>query len=289
MGRQDWADFGQFSNSSCVSPFKPEFGIPPTDRDSFNDLLLMGSYQEAGLSVADRQRRRAHSLLTDAPSFQARAESAARQVFPLPMDTPIPPPHRRAASLVRASSPLELSLSRDEQLARLGSLISETIESNAVRNSSILHNLKPSAVELQTIALKQLFAPSGIGGSEWVGQFAVGFPFVSALPKREFTWAIRQFAPRSHLARYSILRLFAFGGGQRILNLRTRPSFGRKLWGGSKSDGWDAPPILRRTVGRVVSNVIFLTSLSASLPRKRISFGPVAIGVAAWIMKLVHD
>ena len=184
MTTANWADYVQFTNKACITRFSPAFSGKPATRKSFNDLLAIDSYEVAELSFADRQRKGIHSLLTDAPSFEAHIHAAMRQVFPLSADTPLPPPLKRAAELVKSTNPEALSQFWDKQLLRLEKLIADSAEAQREWDNGILLSLRPAAGKLKTIALKQLFSQAGIGGADWLGQFALGFPITGKLSQK---------------------------------------------------------------------------------------------------------
>ena len=178
---QMWREYVEFTNIATIGAFRSEFGIPPVELSSYNDLLKIETYTAADLSFADRQRRGIHQLLEDSPSLEAHVARAMKQTFPLAAETPLPAITKKAALLIKKTPASSMIPFWEKQLRRLEQLVSDASAAQARWDRDIPSSLKPAAGKLKTVALKQLFQMTGIGGVAWLDQFAFGFPITGKL------------------------------------------------------------------------------------------------------------
>ena len=72
----------------------------------------------------------------------------------------------------------------DSQISHLEALDAAATPSQAKRNARIGPTIRPAAGEIQTLVLRHLAEFCGVGASNWMGQFAVGFPIAGELPQK---------------------------------------------------------------------------------------------------------
>ena len=109
---------------------------------------------------------------------------ALKERFPLAQDIPLPDETKGAADFVSDSPPHSVADFWDSQLDKLDALKSALLPHQKQWDAAIHPAIKPAAGKIQTLLIRELAEQCGLGGSKWLGQFAVGFPITGTLSQK---------------------------------------------------------------------------------------------------------
>ena len=150
----------------------------------YNDYIRLEAYRPPDLTYVGKQRRGIHEPLGGRRSFAEHIRAALGESFPFASETPFPKETVRDAIFSRGIPPGQLVPFWDAQLSALSALVGSCKLAQSRWGACVPSEIRPSSGKFQTVALKQLMAHRGLGGSRWPGQFAFGVPIAGHLSQK---------------------------------------------------------------------------------------------------------
>ena len=149
-----------------------------------NDTLCIPHYEISPLSYSGEQRKGAIESFADSTSPMDFADRACVAPFPLAAPFPIPEDVGDAIDFVSHNSDLAINEFRNRQLFHLQEL-ANACEADTARWYSHTPDFIASATGGFHVALcAQLANFLGLNATDWLMQFAIGFPLTGILPQR---------------------------------------------------------------------------------------------------------
>ena len=164
-------------------PTKVEDTIHRPAKRSLNDDIRLEAYKPDALAFVDKQMKGIHEAYGGCKSMGEHVERATEQSPPWASEIYIPKETRQAAEFVATNEPRLIAGFRDSQIAALERMVKSAAPHRKKWDGFIDPSIIPAAGKIQILALRHLARFLGLGGSKWMGQFAVGFPTTGDLSR----------------------------------------------------------------------------------------------------------
>ena len=166
-------DLGNFAFTALPNPHE--------DLNRFNDDLVIEHYQPAPRSFSGTQRKGIVEPFCEADSYDAHILAALNATFPMSDPTPLPIDLRNALYFNRDNSMGKIAEFRSSQLKKLRVIADECRDETEERFQFAPDPIKSSQGKPHIALLAHLARFTRMRGTNWLMQFATGFPITGRL------------------------------------------------------------------------------------------------------------